>query len=366
VSEPAVDVIIAARNEARRIGSCVAALRRQDYPGRLRVCVVDNASEDATAARAAASGAEVVHERRRGRGAARNAGLRATDGDFVAFVDAHVVVGSDWVRRMVEAFTDSGVGGCQGVLDHRASDRRVSRFLHKTAELSDDRILPRSLCGEDSIYPWLATGNCMYRRAALARVGGFNERLVACEDVELSWRVVACGYRLACASGASATHYDDRAWPAFVTKGWGYGRGAAQVEFAFRVHGARTRFGSIGLWRRPEAVLASLSYVLGFRFQQLRRRLRLDPQLEQIPLDPVDAAFRPWFFWRRNVRLRISPWVIFWTYEGGARSVIVQPRARRRFVLDDTGDLIWRLLACEQSREEITDRIVAVYGVPAT
>ena len=57
--------------------------------------------------------------------------------------------------------------------------------------------------------------------------------------------------------------------------------------------------------------------------------------------------------------------MIFWTYEGGARSVIVQPRARRRFVLDDTGDLIWRLLACEQSREEITDRIVAVYGVPA-
>jgi len=137
VSEPAVDVIIAARNEARRIGSCVAALRRQDYPGRLRVCVVDNASDDATAARAAASGAEVVHERRRGRGAARNAGLRATDGDFVAFVDAHVVVGSDWVRRMVEAFTDSRVGGCQGVLDYCASDRRVRRFLHTTAELSD-------------------------------------------------------------------------------------------------------------------------------------------------------------------------------------------------------------------------------------
>src|SRR6185369_13421876 len=112
-------------------------------------------------------------------------------------------VGSDWVRRMVEAFTDSRVGGCQGVLDYCASDRRVRRFLHTTAELSDGRILSRSMRGEDTLYPWLATGNCMYRRAALARVGGFNERLVACEDVELSWRVVACGYRLACASAAS-------------------------------------------------------------------------------------------------------------------------------------------------------------------
>jgi len=34
-------------------------------------------------------------------------------------------------------------------------------------------------------------------------------------------------------------------------------------------------------------------------------------------------------------------------------------------VLHDTGDLIWRLLACEHSRQEVIGRIVATYGVAA-
>ena len=69
-----------------------------------------------------------------------------------------------------------------------------------------------------------------YRRAALEDAGGFNESLLACEDVELSWRVIARGYRLGYVSDASATHYEGRSWLRFATKGFRYGRGAAQVE----------------------------------------------------------------------------------------------------------------------------------------
>src|SRR5262249_37188378 len=159
---------------------------------------------------------------------------------------------------------DARVGGCQGTLEHRAADARVQRFLDDTAELSPERVLSHSVRGEHSLYPWLATGSCMYRRTALAAVGGFDERLVACEDVELSWRIVARGYRLTHASQALATHYDDRSWSAFVTRGWEYGRGAAQVEFMFRLHGARTRFRAMGARWQPQAALAALRYRLGF------------------------------------------------------------------------------------------------------
>ena len=55
---PAVVVIVAAHNEADRIEQTLAALG-DAFPG-ARVLVADDASTDATAARAAAAGAEVV------------------------------------------------------------------------------------------------------------------------------------------------------------------------------------------------------------------------------------------------------------------------------------------------------------------
>src|ERR1700709_434991 len=53
---PDVVAVIPARNEAASIGQTVDSLLRQDYAGRLRVIVIDDQSEDATAdlARAAA------------------------------------------------------------------------------------------------------------------------------------------------------------------------------------------------------------------------------------------------------------------------------------------------------------------------
>lgn len=365
MSALSVDVIIAARDEAGLVGECVDAVRAQDHAGLLRVCVVDNASTDATASVAAAHGAEVLQEPKPGAGAARNTGLRATRGTLVAFLDAHVVVDSDWVRRMVEPFDDPRVGGCQGRLDYRAVSPRVHRYIHAAAVLSAERIAADSVRGERNLYPWLSTASCMYRRAALEDVGDFNELLVACEDVELSWRVIAHGYRLAYVSGAPATHHEGRSWLRFVTKGFRYGRGAAQIDSLYRPHGARTTFHAVRL-RRPAAVLDSLCYRLGFRVQQLRQRFGVTPPLEPIPPRAVDPAFRPWFTWMPDIELRISPRAIFWLYDDRPVSVAVQPSARQRYVLDGTGDFVWRLLAREHDRDEIACRIVAAYGVSPT
>ena len=68
-------VLVAARNEADRIGETVAALRR-DFPD-AEVIVVDGRSEDATAARAEAAGANVIRLACLGKGEALSAGERA-------------------------------------------------------------------------------------------------------------------------------------------------------------------------------------------------------------------------------------------------------------------------------------------------
>jgi len=60
---PPVTAVIPARNEAEVVGRAVESLANQDYPGSIRVVVVDDASDDNTAAIAGAAGAEVVKAR---------------------------------------------------------------------------------------------------------------------------------------------------------------------------------------------------------------------------------------------------------------------------------------------------------------
>ncbi len=82
---PRVAVIIPALNEAGNIAVLVAELAATVAA---EIIVVDNGSTDATAAEAAAAGARVVSEPRRGYGYACAAGVAAVrDADLVAFID---------------------------------------------------------------------------------------------------------------------------------------------------------------------------------------------------------------------------------------------------------------------------------------
>lgn len=77
-----IDVILPALDEAQAIPHVLAAM-----PDGYRALVIDNGSTDGTPDVAAAHGAHVVSETRRGFGAACYAGLLAGDSDVVCFMD---------------------------------------------------------------------------------------------------------------------------------------------------------------------------------------------------------------------------------------------------------------------------------------
>jgi glycosyltransferase involved in cell wall biosynthesis len=93
VARPSIAVVIPALNEEATIGEQVAEVllvaTRPDLPATIaRVIVVDNGSDDRTAARAAAAGATVVAEPRRGYGRACFAGaLAAGEVDLIVQMD---------------------------------------------------------------------------------------------------------------------------------------------------------------------------------------------------------------------------------------------------------------------------------------
>jgi glycosyltransferase involved in cell wall biosynthesis len=89
-TQPRVSVVIPCLNEAENIRDCVnaafAVLSEHGISG--EVIVADNGSEDGSAELAAAAGATVVHEPRRGYGRAYLAGFAAARGDYIVMIDA--------------------------------------------------------------------------------------------------------------------------------------------------------------------------------------------------------------------------------------------------------------------------------------
>jgi glycosyltransferase involved in cell wall biosynthesis len=105
-----VSVVIPCLNEAESIGACVgaarAALADGGYEG--EVVVVDNGSSDGSGKLAAAAGARVLVEPRRGYGNAYLAGLAAARGEYIVMLDADMTYDAGELPRFVEALKSGG------------------------------------------------------------------------------------------------------------------------------------------------------------------------------------------------------------------------------------------------------------------
>jgi glycosyltransferase involved in cell wall biosynthesis len=98
---PEADVVLPCLNEAESLPGVLGRL-----PAGYRPIVVDNGSTDDTAAVARAAGALVVHEPRRGYGAAVHAGLLAATAEYVCVLDADGSLAPEVLPILVAAVAD--------------------------------------------------------------------------------------------------------------------------------------------------------------------------------------------------------------------------------------------------------------------
>jgi len=88
MSEPLISVVISAYNAEKYLDETLASVRAQTFSN-YEIIVVNDGSTDRTAEIAAAhQGVFLLSQSNRGAAAARNAGIRAARGNYVAFLDA--------------------------------------------------------------------------------------------------------------------------------------------------------------------------------------------------------------------------------------------------------------------------------------
>ena len=198
-------IIVAARNEAGSIESCLQALRRQDYPGAMEVVVVDDRSRDDTAARVLEQarewpGLKLVRARgkppfRCPKKSALARGIDASSGELLLFTDADCRPPPGWVRSTAARFAED-VGLVAGYAFFRPG-KSVRLGLLALENLA---VAALSAGSAGMGHVLSCTGrNLAYRRRVYEEVGGFASigHLIGGDDVYFA-RLVARrgGWRL--------------------------------------------------------------------------------------------------------------------------------------------------------------------------
>lgn len=197
---PLVSFVVPVRSDAVSLRRCLASIVANDYPrALLQIVVVDNGSVDDSVRVAREYGATVVHGPGDSVARLRNRGARASIGAIIAFADADHAIDPHWVTTAVEVLASPGVAATGWTYLADPAANWVQRQYDAM----------RARPGERRDVTWLASGNLAVTRAAFERVGGFDSRLVACEDVDLSNRLRLAGYRLVADPGLRSVHFGD-------------------------------------------------------------------------------------------------------------------------------------------------------------
>lgn len=270
-----VSVVIPAYNVGRHIAEAIDSVLAQDYP-QVEILVVDDGSKDDTAALVAAGYPQVTLIRKANGGAAtaRNAGIRAARGEFVAFLDAddiwlpgkltaqlddlraHPEVAmnctgfSQWVSDAGGVFPDPlAVVPGQADIPADAIDRELSGWIYH-------KLLLRN-------FVWTTT--VVMRRSLIDKIGLYDESFRLGQDYEYFLR----------ASRETEIHRLSRAYALYrqhpgsaTARGLDYNYAARIIEGARRNWGLASPNGECISEREFRERLHKIHFMCGYLFLQ--------------------------------------------------------------------------------------------------
>jgi N-acetylglucosaminyl-diphospho-decaprenol L-rhamnosyltransferase len=296
-----VAAIVVSYNVRELLLACIASLREAQCRGELdAIIVVDNASHDgsAEAVRSQAQVVNVIEAPNRGYGSGANVGIAMTNHEYVLILNPDTVVPLGTISALTDYLDDHPdvalVGPRLRYPDGNVQPTR-RRFPARLTPLFESTILaewwPQNRWArryhmrderETNDIPqevdWVVGAAMLARRAAIERVGAFDERFrMYSEEVEWCWRLRQHGWKVAYLPTVEIIHHEGASTRQDVP--------TRQVEFdTSRVRLARRMYGSgtatlvrccllagYGLQIAREGV----KWLLGHRRDLRRARIRL-------------------------------------------------------------------------------------------
>lgn len=192
---PTAAVIVPCWNEGETVAKTTDSLLALDYPKeKLQIVLVDNNSTDDTPQimerYRGNPQVTIMREEKRGKHHAVNAGIAATDAEFVGCLDADSFVEPDSLREIVGCFTDPKVAAATAGMSVHKPDNLL---LHmQNAEYIFGITLKHALSTVNGLYVTPGPFS-FYRRSVIQEIGGFRSGHQT-EDLEMALRIQKAGY----------------------------------------------------------------------------------------------------------------------------------------------------------------------------
>jgi succinoglycan biosynthesis protein ExoA len=233
-----ISIVIPVLNEGKHIGGVLEALLKQEYaPDKFEILVVDGGSIDETvsvATNACKTHSNVCVLRNAGRlsSSGRNIGVRAARGDVVLFIDGHCEIPDRFLlRNLSELFHKTScevICRPQPLEASRITDVQKAIAIARASWLGHNpSSLIFSTTKEGFVNP--ESSGAAYKRDVFERIGYYDERFDACEDVDFNLRARKAGLKGFTSPSATINYYPREDITSLLRQMFRYGTGRAQL-----------------------------------------------------------------------------------------------------------------------------------------
>lgn len=238
---PKVSVVVATFNGGRTVRNCLESLTRLNYQD-YEIILVDDGSTDQTP-EIAKSFPAVRHIRQNNQGlsAARNTGIRAADGEIIAFTDDDCRADEDWLYYLVNDLLRSDSAGIGGHNFLPPEDSCVAAAVVVSPGG------PAHVMLTDREAEHIPGCNMAFYKWALEQIGLFDPIFrKAGDDVDICWRLQDGKFKIGFSAAGFVWHYRRATVKAYLKQQRGYGEAEALLIGKHPEH--YSAFGG-GIWR---------------------------------------------------------------------------------------------------------------------
>jgi len=214
-----ISVIIPAYNSEKTLEQCLKSVLSQTEIN-FEVIVVDNNSTDKTK--------EIINhfckidkrvryvfEPKKGRGAARNAGIKLAKGKIIAMTDSDCIVPNNWLKEITKPIANNIEYITMG-----SQKDLINNFWTKNKQIIEEKNRRKNV--KDGYINMIDTKNFAIKTSLLKKLL-FDDSLLFCEDVDLYIRIKLKKYKIRYLDSIFVYHYHQSSFLSFINREFNFG-----------------------------------------------------------------------------------------------------------------------------------------------
>lgn len=131
-----------------------------------------------------------------------NVGLKMVNTNLIAVLDGDVSFDKDWLSRLIPYFENEEIAAVSGLTKTMNPKNLWAALAGYNVEYRQSKI-------KGEFVDHLSTTNVIYRKSVLDKIGMFDPEFRYGQDNEVSYRIIAAGYRLILSKKTFCLHF----WP---------------------------------------------------------------------------------------------------------------------------------------------------------